>query len=140
VAADGNSAAHGILYRLVGGTIAAIAFNHHWFSGPPEWPPTRLVFLFAVSDGCFATAKTHERNDMGDDTYTDEHLIAAMLANGLLSNSAKETTTRSQGKSPGAPKGNKNALKHGRYTAEAISQRREISLLIRTARQSIEEF
>jgi hypothetical protein len=34
---------------------------------------------------------------MGDDTYTDEHLIAAMLANGLLSNSAKETTTRSQG-------------------------------------------
>ena len=60
-----------------------------------EWPPTRLVFLFAVSDGSFATAKTHERNYMGDDTYTDEHLIAAMLANGLLSNSAKETTTRS---------------------------------------------
>jgi uncharacterized protein YjcR len=24
--------------------------------------------------------------------------------------------------SPGAPKGNKNALKHGRYTAEAIAQ------------------
>ena len=62
-----------------------------------EWPPTRLVFLFAVSNGSFATAKTHERNDMGDDKYTDERLIAAMLANGLLSNSAKETTTRSQG-------------------------------------------
>ena len=33
--------------------------------------------------------------------------------------------------SPGAPKGNKNALKHGRYTAEAIAQRREISELVR---------
>jgi uncharacterized protein YjcR len=28
------------------------------------------------------------------------------------------------GKSPGAPKGNKNALKHGWYTAEAIAMRR----------------
>jgi hypothetical protein len=35
------------------------------------------------------------------------------------------------GLSPGAPKGNKNALKHGRYTAEAIAQRREISGLVR---------
>ena len=35
------------------------------------------------------------------------------------------------GMSPGAPKGNKNALKHGRYTAEAIARRREISGLIR---------
>src|ERR1700730_3019910 len=31
----------------------------------------------------------------------------------------------------GAPKGNKNAFKHGRYTAEAIGQRREISELVR---------
>ena len=30
------------------------------------------------------------------------------------------------GTSPGAPKGNKNALKHGRYTAEAIARRRSI--------------
>ena len=35
------------------------------------------------------------------------------------------------GPSPGAPKGNKNALKHGLYTAEAIAHRREISGLIR---------
>ncbi|MGA7683146.1 MAG: HGGxSTG domain-containing protein [Pseudolabrys sp.] len=35
------------------------------------------------------------------------------------------------GISPGAPKGNKNALKHGRYTAEAIALRREISELVR---------
>jgi hypothetical protein len=39
------------------------------------------------------------------------------------------------GPSPGAPKGNKNALKHGRYTAEAIAWRRSIAELIRTARR-----
>ena len=38
------------------------------------------------------------------------------------------------GTSPGAPKRNKNALKHGRYTAEAIARRRSISTLIRAAR------
>jgi hypothetical protein len=38
------------------------------------------------------------------------------------------------GPSPGAPKGNRNAFKHGRYTAEAIARRREISKLIRVAR------
>jgi hypothetical protein len=35
------------------------------------------------------------------------------------------------GKSPGAPRGNKNAYKHGRYTAEAIANRREIATLLR---------
>jgi hypothetical protein len=34
------------------------------------------------------------------------------------------------GKSPGAPKGNRNSLKHGHYTAEAIASRREISGLL----------
>jgi hypothetical protein len=35
---------------------------------------------------------------------------------------------------PGAPKGNKNALKHGRYTAEAIAMRRKISDLLRAGK------
>ena len=35
------------------------------------------------------------------------------------------------GKSPGAPKGNKNAFKDGRYTAEAVANRREIAELLR---------
>jgi hypothetical protein len=35
------------------------------------------------------------------------------------------------GTSPGAPMGNKNAFKHGHYTAEAIAERREISALLR---------
>jgi len=35
------------------------------------------------------------------------------------------------GPSPGAPKGNNNAFKHGRYTARAIARRREIAGLVR---------
>jgi uncharacterized protein YjcR len=35
------------------------------------------------------------------------------------------------GLSPGAPKGNRNAFKHGRYTAEAIAGRRQIAELVR---------
>ena len=38
------------------------------------------------------------------------------------------------GKSTGAPKGNKNASKHGRYTADAITRRREIAALLQTMR------
>ena len=38
------------------------------------------------------------------------------------------------GLSPGAPEGNRNALKHGRYTAEALERRRQISDLIRAMR------
>lgn len=39
------------------------------------------------------------------------------------------------GASPGPPKGNRNALKHGRYTAEAIARRREISALVRVMKE-----
>ena len=34
------------------------------------------------------------------------------------------------GKALGAPVGNKHAMKHGHYTAEAIARRREICALI----------
>jgi hypothetical protein len=37
-----------------------------------------------------------------------------------------------RGKSPGAPKGNRHAFKHGRYTAEAIAGRRGIAALLQT--------
>ena len=46
------------------------------------------------------------------------------------------------GKSPGAPKGNRNALKHGRYSAQALASRREVAGLIRDMRAlvaSVEE-
>ena len=41
------------------------------------------------------------------------------------------------GLSPGAPKGNKNAFKHGRYSAEAIARRRIISGLLWAARDLV---
>jgi hypothetical protein len=37
------------------------------------------------------------------------------------------------GPSPGAPMGNRNAFKHGRYTMEAIERRRELTALIKAA-------
>jgi uncharacterized protein YjcR len=36
------------------------------------------------------------------------------------------------GKSTGAPKGNKNAFRHGNYTADALAQRWKIAALMRT--------
>jgi len=38
------------------------------------------------------------------------------------------------GLSPGAPKGNRNAFRHGRFTAEALASRREVAALIRAMR------
>ena len=41
------------------------------------------------------------------------------------------------GKSPGAPKGNRNALKHGHYSAEAVATRKVINLLIQESEELI---
>jgi hypothetical protein len=43
------------------------------------------------------------------------------------------------GRSPGAPKGNQNALKHGYYSAQSIAERREMSALLRTMRVPAKE-
>ncbi len=43
-------------------------------------------------------------------------------------------------KGSGAPKGNKNALKHGRYTKAAIEERRRLRALIRDANRFLEKF
>jgi hypothetical protein len=37
----------------------------------------------------------------------------------------------------GAPCGNHNALKHGRYTTEAIARRREVAALLRACRDRL---
>jgi len=39
----------------------------------------------------------------------------------------------------GAPLGNCNALRHGRYTAKAIAARREIRALLRESRELVQE-
>ena len=43
------------------------------------------------------------------------------------------------GSSPGAPLGNRNAWKHGRYSREAIERRRKVAELIRDMRSLISE-
>ena len=44
---------------------------------------------------------------------------------------------RIHGAGGGAPKGNKNAVKHGAMVAESIALRREVLALARTARKTI---
>ena len=39
----------------------------------------------------------------------------------------------------GAPRGNKNALKHGLYTREAIEERRKLQALMRQSRMLIQD-
>jgi len=39
----------------------------------------------------------------------------------------------------GAPRGNKNALKHGLFTGEAIAERRQLGELMRRSRELIEK-
>ena len=38
----------------------------------------------------------------------------------------------------GAPRGNRNALKHGRYTVEAVARRREVVALICVCRDRLD--
>jgi len=40
----------------------------------------------------------------------------------------------------GAPRGNKNALKHGLYTREAIEERQQLRALLRQSRSLIQQF
>jgi hypothetical protein len=39
----------------------------------------------------------------------------------------------------GAPRANRNARKHGRFTADAIAERRRIEALLKEARKLVEE-
>jgi uncharacterized protein YjcR len=43
------------------------------------------------------------------------------------------------GASPGAPRGNQNAFRHGLYSAENIELRRTIRALLKEAKELVEE-
>jgi uncharacterized protein YjcR len=49
----------------------------------------------------------------------------------------KNGRCRFHGGKAGAPKGNRNACKHGGYSAEAQAQRRELRQLLREARDAL---
>jgi len=40
----------------------------------------------------------------------------------------------------GAPRGNRNALKHGNYTREAIAERQKLKDLVRESRKLLQQF
>ena len=44
------------------------------------------------------------------------------------------------GAGDGAPKGNRNAWKHGRYSAEAIAERRRLRELLQDCQELLEMF
>jgi hypothetical protein len=44
---------------------------------------------------------------------------------------------RMHGAGGGAPRGNRNALKHGEFTAEGLALKRQISALARVARETM---
>ena len=46
---------------------------------------------------------------------------------------------RMHGAGGGAPKGNKNALRHGLYAAEAVAMRQAIRALLRDSRELLEQ-
>jgi glucans biosynthesis protein len=52
---------------------------------------------------------------------------------------AKKVCYLHGGKSCGAPKGNKNALKHGYFTFEAIERRKYVRTLLKRSRELIKE-
>ena len=43
------------------------------------------------------------------------------------------------GKAPGAPQGNRHALRHGRYSADVILKRRELGALLRNMKALAEQ-
>lgn len=44
------------------------------------------------------------------------------------------------GQGSGAPFGNQNALKHGRYTSEAIAERKAFNRMLRKMREDLRDF
>jgi len=44
------------------------------------------------------------------------------------------------GKSTGAPKGNKNALKHGMHTKEALMEKKVVREVIKQAQETLKQF
>jgi uncharacterized protein YjcR len=68
----------------------------------------------------------HRAKRCGARTRSGKRCLSPAMANGRC--------RMHGGPSPGAPKGNGNAFKHGRYTALAMARRRKISTLIRLAR------
>ena len=90
-----------------------------------------------VEAGAGAVGKSEDQPHAKQITHASGAALPARTRKGTECQSPAMPNGRCRmhgGKSPGAPKGNKHALKHGRYTADAITSRREIAKLLRQAR------
>jgi transposase InsO family protein len=96
---------------------------------PPDWRANRMRNKLPMHLSPRCGARTRSRNSCGARTRSRNSCQAPAMPNGRC--------RMHGGMSPGAPKGNKNALKHGLYTAEAIARRRHISGLIRAMKSSV---
>jgi site-specific DNA recombinase len=110
-----------------------------WASRRSQWSTsTRAAKLSSVPSR--TRGEGSHRNQRINPMHLPMHLASRCLARtrrGTLCQSPAMQNGRCRmhgGTSPGAPNGNKNALKHGRYTAEAIARRRYIAELVRLAR------
>jgi uncharacterized protein YjcR len=70
-----------------------------------------------------------------------DHLIRTKARSGLSGHLSGRKRCRMHGGAPGsgAPRGNKNALKHGLYTREAIEERQQLRALMRQSRMLIQD-
>jgi hypothetical protein len=89
--------------------------------------PSKNDFFHYVGERLRSPEVMHQAKRCGARTRSGKPCQSPAMANGRC--------RMHGGPSSGAPKGNRNAFKHGRYTAEAIARRREISALIRVARR-----
>ena len=91
------------------------------------------------------------RDSLAQADQLDEEKYSLVLANPPFAGSLDyESTAKdllhgerpvpdARGHIPGAPIGNANARKHGRYSAQAIAERRQVAALIRAIRGLVEE-
>jgi hypothetical protein len=96
-----------------------------------------IVGNVSTRSGGRGANKKRRNNPMQSPTALDRR-CHARTRSGTLCRSRAMPNGRCRmhgGTNPGAPNGNRNAVKHGRYTAEAINSRRATSALIRAARQ-----
>ena len=85
---------------------------------------------------------THERNTgpMGQSPRCGAKTRSGKPCRAPAVVSKKRCRMHGGAEGSGAPKGNRNAFKHGRYSKESIEDRQAIRKLIREAEASLNEF
>ena len=94
----------------------------------------------APAPGGWGHAKKQENNLMHWPMHLASRCHAKSKRSGLQCRAPAvrgHSVCRMHGAGGGAPKGNRNALKHGGFSAETIALKREISALARLARETM---